>query len=894
MNEEVTGSELLNAEIDNLRGQLEQARTTIHHLLSDEQDTQVYETSPQPEQYSYAKFGEIIKTLGTGGEPKQWLGLLLEHMREVTGCEAVGIRLKKGHDYPYFETRGFPEKFVQLENHLCHYDKRGCPLLDEDGTPALDCMCGNVIQGKYDPTLAFFTGRGSFWSNNTTVLLANSTEKERQSRTRNRCNGSGYESVALVPLRFGNVTYGLMQFNDKRIGRFNGEMISFMETVASAAALALSRLDAQKALLASEAKYRALFESAADAIFIVDEHLQFISVNKSACERLGYSEAELLSMGPADIDAPEVKADLEKIADKLIHDGMVLFETIHVAKNGTRIPVEISVRTFKLEDRSVHVSIARDISERKKAEAELRESEKEFRMLAESTPQIVWVCDPEGMNLYFNQQWTLYTGLTPEESLGQGWLKGYHPEEIDFIMTSWRTAVEKKAFFSFECHLRQKDGKYGWWLIKGVPVLDEEGNILKWLGTCTDIQALKEKEDQLRLAKENADAANKAKSEFLANMSHEIRTPLNGILGMLQLLGTTPCDLEQTEYIEMATKSAKRLTTLLSDILDLSRIEAGKVSIQQKYFKIDKLREAILEIFRKTALDKGLKLEFELDDDLPTALVGDEARIRQILFNLVGNALKFTENGDVRVTISPIRTIRGEGGTQWVLFSISDTGIGISDEQIRNIFQPFAQGESSYTRRFQGAGLGLSIVKKLVALVGGSLTIESEEGKGTHVYVSIPMETSKNGQVDENDLLNAKNVSGSNQLCILVAEDETVNRIATKKLLEKLGHSVATVINGEQAVKLLSEQNFDLIFMDVQMPVMDGVQATKTIRESTSIGNKSKIIIVAMTAYAMTGDRETFLAAGMDDYIAKPLERDELNRVLTRVIERKISNRSSL
>ena len=228
MNEEATGSELLNAEIDNLRGQLEQARTTIHHLLSDEQDAQVYETSPQPEQYSYAKFGEIIKTLGTGGEPKQWLGLLLEHMREVTGCEAVGIRLKKGHDYPYFETRGFPEKFVQLENHLCHYDKRGCPLLDEDGTPALDCMCGNVIQGKYDPALAFFTGRGSFWSNNTTILLANSTEKERQSRTRNRCNGSGYESVALVPLRFGNVTYGLMQFNDKRIGRFNGEMISFM------------------------------------------------------------------------------------------------------------------------------------------------------------------------------------------------------------------------------------------------------------------------------------------------------------------------------------------------------------------------------------------------------------------------------------------------------------------------------------------------------------------------------------------------------------------------------------------------------------------------------------------------------------------------------------------
>ena len=290
-----------------------------------------------------------------------------------------------------------------------------------------------------------------------------------------------------------------------------------------------------------------------------------------------------------------------------------------MAKNGTRIPVEISVRTFKLEDRSVHVSIARDISERKKAEAELRESEKEFRMLAESTPQIVWVCDPEGMNLYFNQQWTLYTGLTPEESLGQGWLKGYHPEEIGFIMASWRTAVEKKTFFSFECQLRQKDGKYGWWLIKGVPVLDEEGNILKWLGTCTDIQTLKEKEDQLRLAKENADAANKAKSEFLANMSHEIRTPLNGILGMLQLLGTTPCNSEQTEYIEMAVKSTKRLTSLLSDILDLSRIEAGKISLRQQCFKIDKLREAVLEIFHKTAVDKGLKLELELDDDLPNS-----------------------------------------------------------------------------------------------------------------------------------------------------------------------------------------------------------------------------------------------------------------------------------
>jgi signal transduction histidine kinase len=412
------------------------------------------------------------------------------------------------------------------------------------------------------------------------------------------------------------------------------------------------------------------------------------------------------------------------------------------------------------------------------------------------------------------------------------------------------------------------------------PLRDASGALAGSVHVMHDITELKRTEETLRLARNQAEAGNRAKSEFLANMSHEIRTPLNGVIGMLQLMDMSPLNEEQRECLRAAQKSAARLSRLLSDILDLSRVEAGKLSVQDADFSVAGLRESLRELFGLAAEEKGLALEVSIDERVPPLLVGDETRLRQILFNLVGNAIKFTEKGRVRVEASALPA--AGDNRQRVLFTVQDTGVGIAEDRLTDIFEPFVQAEGSFTRSFQGAGLGLSIVRRLVTLLRGGLTVDSAAGEGTTFYLSLPFALPGAPPAPAGPPTPLSGARSGLPPRILLAEDDEVSLLAAARLLEKSGYAVTTAKDGQEAVRLFAEQDFDLILMDVQMPIMDGLEAARSIRESGAA--RAGVPIIALTAYAMAGDREKFLAAGMDDYLAKPVQLDELTAAILRTL----------
>ena len=393
-----------------------------------------------------------------------------------------------------------------------------------------------------------------------------------------------------------------------------------------------------------------------------------------------------------------------------------------------------------------------------------------------------------------------------------------------------------------------------------------------------DHSARQEMEDNLRHSWTQAEAANQAKSEFLANMSHEIRTPLNGIVGMLQLLEVSVVEETERQFCTLAIQSANRLTRLLSDILDLSRIEAGKMQLRSETFHLHDMLRQTVDLFMPIAVQSNIALKLHLDPNLPKLVVGDQLRLHQVLMNLVGNAYKFTQNGHVSVRVDALSP--GKNGAARILFTVSDTGCGISDQALSTLFKPFTQASQGFTRQYQGAGLGLTICKQLVGLMGGTMAVESEPGVGTSFYVCIAFETSPEDQPTPAPAASTPRIPVTGR--VLLVEDDEVTLFAVRRLLEKDGHTVSTARTGEEALRLLDATDFDIILMDIQMPGMDGVEATRVIRTSP----RKNIPIIAMTAYAMPGDREQFLESGMDEYLSKPLALAQLRQTLAKFLQR--------
>lgn len=417
----------------------------------------------------------------------------------------------------------------------------------------------------------------------------------------------------------------------------------------------------------------------------------------------------------------------------------------------------------------------------------------------------------------------------------------------------------------------------------------EKGEISQLVIVTRDVTAAKMAEQALAQSAHVAEAANRAKTEFLANMSHELRTPLNGILGMLQLLTMTELSEEQQKYIDPALRSGWSLLELLNDLLDLSCIEAGKLQIRREPFTLMQTIQNINDLFRVQIDEKQLDYTCHFESTIPATLRGDEIRIRQILFNLLGNAIKFTPaGGDIELKVSAGERVRP--GILPIIFTITDNGIGIESDKLKTVFNPFVQGDNVYQKRYQGAGLGLAIVKRLLEAMNGDIQIESHPGSGTVVRVSISLPFVAATQGGES-LRPEESVPllpvQDNPCRVLLVEDNGINRIAFAALLGKCSNFVvATASNGMEALEKLAAADFDVVVMDIQMPVMDGLEALRHIRSGAQGVRNPAVPVIAMTAYAMESDRERFLQAGMDDYLSKPLQGQALVACINRVLAR--------
>ena len=634
---------------------------------------------------------------------------------------------------------------------------------------------------------------------------------------------------------------------------------------------------AEEALRERERYLSTILETTQDGFWVIDRQGSIKSVNEAYCRMSGYTKEEMLTKSLFAIEALENPDAIAAHIDHIINSGSDLFESKHRRKDGSLFDVEISATWLDMYG-GIFVCYTRDITDRKRTENALLQEKQFSKSTLDSLPGIFYMYSyPELRLILWNKQHESLLGYDAWEMEGRHLLQWHDPSAKDAVLLAVDT-VMKKGQASIEALLLAKDGRAIPFILSGVKFETQGKTYL--MGTGFDFSARKKAEADMVAAKIAAEAANQAKSEFLANMSHEIRTPLNGIMGMLQLLETSATEQERQQLCKLALQSTDRLTRLLSDILDLSRVEAGKTPMRAEPFNLREVLAQTIDLFAPMAVQSGLELHHRFDPSLPDWVSGDSIRLQQILTNLIGNAFKFTPKGHVSVDVSPLPSV--QPGTIRIFFSISDTGCGIADDALGTLFQPFTQVSQGYARSHQGAGLGLTICKHLVTLMGGNMSVESELGVGTRFYFCIPFQATEQIRMVDKPAL--REIAAPRTGRVLLAEDDEVTIFAVRRLLEKSGYAVSVVRNGQEAITQLQNEDFDLILMDVQMPVMDGTEATRIIRESVHLGEKRTIPIIALTAFAMPGDKKKFLLAGMNGYLAKPVGIGELTRTMSDVL----------
>ncbi|MEW5726222.1 MAG: ATP-binding protein [Pseudomonadota bacterium] len=628
--------------------------------------------------------------------------------------------------------------------------------------------------------------------------------------------------------------------------------------------------EARARLAASENRLSAILSAAPFPLAVLSRgDGTVLYANQRAGRLMGLEPAEMVGapLPPGSV----AKRDLVHMLRQLERAGFVDdHEASLFAADGRRFRGLVSMIPLDQDGERGVLVACNDITARKAAENALQDQLALHQTVIDTIPNAIFYRDTHGRHLGCNRAFVDLVGRPREQIIGAG-LKELggdsmllsRAEETDRDLIDGRTRQQV-----FDLTFRHPAGHMVAVVIHKAAFRNTQGKVVGIVGAVTDISERVAFEQELTRAKEAAEAASRAKSEFLAVISHEIRTPMNGILGMAHLLLDTRLDDHQRDYVGTIHSSGEALLTILNDILEFSRLEAGRVAVEAEPFDLGRALDDVVALMGPRAREKGIELTLDVAADVPAALVGDIGRLRQVLLNLVGNAVKFTEKGGVAVSVFPAAR---HADTLDLRFEVRDTGVGIPDDARDRLFQSFSQADSSISRRFGGTGLGLAICKRLVELLGGTIDVDSRPGRGSRFWFTLPFASAP---IEVAPAPAEAPPAGGRPLAILLAEDNPVNQKVASVLLEKMGHAVTVVADGRSAVEAVAAGRFDAVLMDVHMPEMDGFEATRHIRALA--GSAAATPIIAMTANVLAGDEERCLAAGMDDYVGKPFKPADL------------------
>ena len=686
------------------------------------------------------------------------------------------------------------------------------------------------------------------------------------------------QSILCLPIvHLGRLTGALYLENNQIEGAFTPDRVQVLQHLASQAAISIENAKLYDELQDSEQKYHSIYANAVEGIYQSSPEGYFISANPTMAEILGYDSpldlissisdvAEELYVNPQDRDI------FRKTLDK---EGKIIgFETQFYRKDGSKIWISNNARAARGLKNEVlyYEGSLLDITKRKQAEHALKETLERYQLLMEASPDPVTVYDPTGNVTYINPAFEETFGWSLEELLGK---------RLDFVPSheAEQTGVAVKRTLqgervTMESQRLTKDKRLVDVLLSAARLTDREGNLAGMIVAARDITARKRAE-VLQQDKVAAEASNEAKSEFLASMSHEIRTPMNAILGMADLLWDSPLNPEQKKYVRVFRNAGENLLDIINDILDITKIESGQIELESIPFDLRELAERGCEMMALKAHEKELELLCRFQPDTPNNLVGDQARLRQVLINLMGNAVKFTHEGEIilEVTQKETRQTDSEGGTVELLFSVRDTGIGIPIEKQPQIFESFTQADSSTTREYGGTGLGLTICRRLVEMMGGKIWVESEPGQGSTFSFTAEFYIDKQPQLTERPL--AVDISG---MRILVVDDSVTNRLILSETLSGWGAHVSEAENGAVALKTIekgeqSGETFKLILLDGKMPVMDGFKAIEEIKKRFNHLDHTVMLLTSDDSSAKISKAKK---SGVPVCLVKPVKREEL------------------